>query len=106
MVSIPHFQIPFQVDPVTQHIAVVEQGTEDDVRQCIQALVTTEIGSRAELPEYGIPSILFVETIDASGILAAVLRWEPRAQLMISDAPDAQDEFIRWITVDVMGGNG
>jgi phage baseplate assembly protein W len=99
MVSIPHFKIPLQLDPVTGRFAVVEQDTEEDVQQCVVALLRTEVGDRLELSEYGIPSTVFEETIDQGGIMAAIERWEPRATTSLTERPNPEDDLQRLINV-------
>lgn len=106
MVSIPHFTVPFQLDPATGYIEVVEQDTEQDIQQCVVALLRTEIDSRLELPDYGIPPVLFVERIDNSGIITAINKWEKRANVLTTDIPDSADELQRWVEVSIGSRTG
>jgi hypothetical protein len=77
----PHLAVPFRI--IGGKTAVVEQDSVDEVRDCVFALLSTRLGSRIELPEYGIPDELFglvaPGEIDISALLAVIEEWEPRA---------------------------
>jgi phage baseplate assembly protein W len=82
-VKTPHFVFPFRV--LNGSVVVVEQDSEEDIRQCIYVSLATREGSRMEDPDYGVPDQLFKKlAIDpnADAVLAAVEDDEPRAALV------------------------
>jgi phage baseplate assembly protein W len=79
----PHFRTPFQV--VGGKVAEIEQDSQREVEQCVEAILSTRVGSRLEEPEFGIPDGLFEllppnPNVDA--VLAAVEEWEPRVRAL------------------------
>lgn len=82
-VATPHFGIPFRV--IEGKVAVVEQDSEQEIEQCVEAILSTRIGSRLDEPEFGIPDGLFEllppnPNVDA--VLAAIEEWEPRVRAL------------------------
>jgi phage baseplate assembly protein W len=79
----PQFHMPFQV--VNGQITQIEQDSQREVEQCVEAILSTRIGSRLEEPEFGIPDQLF-ELLppdpNVDDVLAAIELWEPRARVL------------------------
>lgn len=74
----PHFRVPFFVG---KSVAAVEQDSDEEVRQCVEAVVRTEVGTRIERPEFGIFDPTFQEFPGGvDEIAAAVEEWEPRVR--------------------------
>lgn len=99
-VDVPHFSFPFRLGN-NGKFAVVEQDSSDEIADCVQVLLSTPSGSRAELPEYGIDDPTFTQSIDVQGILAAIDDWEPRAQVDVGVEVDSGDDLIRHIRANV-----
>lgn len=77
MADTPHFAVPFRLDPGS--VRVVDQDSDEDLLGCVWAVCSTEIGSRDELPEYGVEDLAFRRGEDiAVEIVDAVREWEPR----------------------------
>lgn len=77
-VDIPKLKIPFSID-VTRQVAVLEQDSLDEIAQCVYVLLSTEIDSRIEMPDYGLPSQAFKKNgVDTEEIRETVGAWEPR----------------------------
>lgn len=53
MTDIPHFDFPFQRDPATGKVAVVEQGQAQHVRAQEYAVIVTPLGYRHARPDFG-----------------------------------------------------
>ena len=79
---IPHLDIPFRLSP-TGGFAVVDQDSNVDVANCVAAVLATPVGSRVEVPEFGIPSPEFVGP-DIDAMVAGVAEWEPRADVDVA----------------------
>lgn len=79
-VRVPHFAFPLRF--VNGAAVVNEQDSLDDIRDCVRAILSYPVGSRIEAPEFGVPDQTFVERgADPAAVIAAVQRWEPRADL-------------------------
>jgi phage baseplate assembly protein W len=104
-ITVPHFALPFRLAG-DGSFAVVEQDSDDEVVQSVEILLRTRVGSRIELPEYGIEDPTFTVVPDIAGILDAIADWEPRAQVTIGDEIDSKDELMHNISVQVANGGG
>lgn len=89
MASIPHLKLPFTILP-DGTAAVVQQDSLDDVVQCVNVLVATPVGSRVELPAYGVPDATFGRVTSAQ-ISKAISTWEPRAVATVTVTQNAQN---------------
>lgn len=96
--NVPHLAIPFRIER-NGSAAVIEQDTVDDVAQCVEVLLSTVEGERIELPSYGVPDYLFKVNFNIPAIMGQIEQWEPRAAVLVSDAPDRLDDMIRTLTV-------
>lgn len=93
-VSIPHFAYPFRLRG-NGSVRTVEQDTIDEIAQCVEILLLTERGTRPEVPAYGIESLPFEVEFNHAAILAQIVRWEPRAKVLLESSVDAEDELVR-----------
>lgn len=99
-IQVPQFAFPFRFNP-DGSVAVNEQDSLADVKACVAVILSYHVGDRPELPEFGIPDPTFSETVDLGPILAAVERWEPRAQAAATaDNTDLAD-FVSGVLVNV-----
>lgn len=69
---------PVRVGP-DGRLAVVEQDSDSDVRQCIRLLLAHQPGDYPANREVGFPEQTFAENVDARSVLDGLERWEPRA---------------------------
>lgn len=100
----PHFTLPFRLVPhgTGLQAAVVEQDSEDDVMSCVEAVVRYDAGQRIEKPSFGKPDPTFDEPkVDENELMGAILRWEPRAGILIQQSPDRVDTLIARVQVSV-----
>lgn len=101
MTDTPHFDLPFRFDS-SGHAAVVEQDTLEDVTNCVEAVLRTIKGQRAEAPDFGIDDPTFTDQpINLQAIVEAVLEQEPRANVLITQSPDKFDSLIADLVADV-----
>lgn len=77
-VQIPHLSYPFQFG-ANGHANVLEQDFLPEVANCCQVILKCPVGMRIELPEFGSIDQAFTTAADADAIVAALQRWEPRA---------------------------
>ena len=79
MADVPHFAIPFQI--VGNSAAVVEQDSDEELTSAAWAIVRTEVGSRVELPEFGVSDLAFRDSAAVSEeVTQAIREWEPRLE--------------------------
>jgi phage baseplate assembly protein W len=93
----PHFSHPFRV---SDSAATVEQGSTDEITDCVTAALSTEAGSRLDVPDYGIPDETFTQlgpNPNADLYLAAVEAVEPRAHLL---GEAAVEEMTKRVTIE------
>jgi phage baseplate assembly protein W len=95
----PHFALPFRVN-TSGSAAVLDQDSEEEIAQCVRVLMSTTVGERIELPDYGIPSPVFstMSTHDDADMAAAVGKWEPRATALVHST--VIDESLRHVLVE------
>ena len=79
--GIPHFALPLRLDGAG-HFAVLEQDTVEEIAQAVAVCITTPVGSRVEVPDYGVARYDF-QGIDPGSLVASVAEWEPRADLTV-----------------------
>lgn len=105
MADVPHFALPLRL--VGGDFATVEQDTPDEVAQSVQVLLTTPVGSRDEVPDYGVDEMAFqqmtlVEASTLDELSNTVEAWEPRARVNWSEVQGVgQDALIEQITGQV-----
>lgn len=79
----PHFKTPFQI--VDGKVAEVEQDSQEEIEQCVVAILRTPVGTRIENPELGIPDEAFEQlgpNPSAEPYLSILEEFEPRARLV------------------------
>jgi phage baseplate assembly protein W len=84
--------VPHLAFPLRSHggrPAVVEQGTLDDVRQCVFTLMRTPRGCRPLAPETGVEDPTFSQGIDGDELAAELEaeHMEPRARVDVTADP-------------------
>lgn len=100
MTTTPHFTLPFRVGD--SDFCTVEQDEYIDIFNCISAIVRTPFGTRNEVPEFGRPTVLFVnQPVGKEFLTSAIMTQEPRAEIVVTEVPDRYDELIDNIRIDV-----
>lgn len=101
----PHFDLPFRLDG--SNFAEVEQDTIDDIYNCVWASLSTPEGFRPESPDFGMPDLTFKDQpLDANLILSKIVSDEPRADAILDQTPDAFDELIADVKIDIIETGG
>jgi len=100
MTDVPHFDLPFRF--TSPQAAVVEQDSVEEIAECVLAILLCPQGYRVELPEFGMDDPTFsMPEVDLEAVRQAVELWEPRAELLLGQRPDALDELISRVQVQV-----
>ena len=97
----PHFDIPFRFF-TNGGAAVVEQDSFEDIANCVEVICRTPYGFRLDNPDFGFPSVeLLSQPVLAEDVIETVQNQEPRASLLLTEAPDVLDYLIDRITVEI-----
>lgn len=97
MPNAPHFDRPFRLSG--SRFAVVEQDSDAELTNAAWAIASTEIGSRDEMPDFGVPDLAFRDGAVVTGaIVAAVREWEPRLD---AEAESTIEEFVMTVETRV-----
>lgn len=98
----PHFAYPFAFNSKGQSVTVEQDSEQDCVARAANVCVCTE-GFRDELPEYGIPSLLFrTVPLPIGEVQEAVARWA-EVDLSVSEHAEGVETAIRKVLAEVAG---
>lgn len=98
-VEIPHFALPFRI--VAGQAVVNEQNSPEEIRDCVAAIVSYTVGSRPERPNFGVEDETFEEGgADPAVYLAAVARFEPRADVHALADPSRLAAYLSSVNLD------
>lgn len=76
----PKFAVPFTIG---RRANTVEQGSLDEIIQCVKAALKTPIGMREDNPKYGLPDQAFREGgANLDEIRRVLTEFEPRAAIL------------------------
>jgi phage baseplate assembly protein W len=107
MPEIPHFAFPFRFISAGGRTwaAETEQGSADELFDCVHAIIRTQPGTRIENPDFGVDHQEFhMGDVNLQQLQAEVLEWEPRANVVFSSRIDEIDELIQVIGADIHAG--
>lgn len=100
MADVPHFSLPFRF--ASPAAAVTEQDSVDEIADCVLAILLCPLGYRVELPEFGLPDVVFSSPqVDLGSLRTAIEAWEPRAAVTLSENTDLLDELLTHIETQV-----
>jgi phage baseplate assembly protein W len=101
-VTTPHFALPFRFGGINGGAFINEQDSGDDIVDCVRAIVAFPVGSRADMPEFGIREIVFAEYNEAivQQVRRAIEEWEDRAVFDVDSELSLDDELIWDIIVE------
>lgn len=81
---IPRLRIPIQLSG--SRLSTVESDSAQEVSQCVYSILSTEIGSRVELPDFGLePQLFLMGGVDDDEIRSAIEDWEPRVTELFTE---------------------
>ena len=67
-----------------------QQGTIDEVAQCVEMICGTTQGDRTVVPAFGMPQLVFNLSQNQKAILNAINTWEPRATVAVNISQNSQ----------------
>jgi hypothetical protein len=99
----PHFRYPFRFGQGDdKHALVSEQGTEEEIVDCVIAIVKTPTGFRDDIPDFGIPEPIFQQQpLGIDDIQASLDLWEDRASYLVTTVPDFKERLAAILTINV-----
>lgn len=103
-VIVPHFAVPFQfkITPAGVSVPVHEQGTFEEIRDCVATIVRYTRGSRPESPEFGITPLEFTTGVDFPMLMQEIVDDEPRADMLVTSSIDPLDESIERVVIGIV----
>lgn len=82
MDDIPHLALPIRYE--NGIFVTNEQDTDAEAADCVKAILSFELGTRAEDVDFGIEDPTFeIQPINIEGIAEAIHMYEPRVDAMI-----------------------
>jgi phage baseplate assembly protein W len=99
MDDIPHLRLPLTL--TNGAFETVQQDTVDELSCNVLCIMSFEVGSRIEDPEFGITPQEFSSPLDAADIEGAIAAYEPRAVVSISQTFDLDDPTAARLAVEV-----
>lgn len=104
IVDTPKLAFPLRLDTNGARALVHEQGTDEEIMDCVEVLLSTEVGERVEVPDYGISPQEFREGgASREELIEAIRIWEDRAEVTIERNADQWDELIDRLRLSVKG---
>jgi hypothetical protein len=101
-----HFDLPPRWDR-HGHLVTLDQDTEKDVLNCVEAILRTVIGQRDQAPDFGRPDLTFqVQPLDLNQLTDVILEQEPRAFTVLDQHPGILDQMIVNIRAEVSSVGG
>src|SRR5262245_40413957 len=100
--DLPHFDLPFRFAYRSgkPSVVVVDQDTNDDVFNCVVAIVRTYEGFRPEMPDFGLPEQVFmVQPLDTDALESDIVAEEGRARVLIDTLPTFADELAPHLSI-------
>lgn len=98
----PHFAVPFTLTDDGTDVAVVDQGSAEEIRTCERVIASCPIGARIERPDFGIPWPLFkTQPLDVTGVQAALRNLEPRGEIRITSYDDLEELGVSHVEIEV-----
>lgn len=96
----PHFDLPFRL--VGSSFFTVEQDSEEDIANCVEAILRTPYNSIPDTEDFGLDDHTFdIQPIDTDAVTRQILNQEPRASLLIEQETDFVDNLIARVTVTI-----
>lgn len=104
MADVPQLSFPVRFDPQTGRLAVVEQGSLQNLAERVRLLLLTQPGDRLYRIDYGRPGLVFAKRhMTRPQLIAALREFEPEIDALIEESPDLFDEALQELQVNVFG---
>lgn len=86
MDNVPHLALPLQIQGGSY--VSVQQDTSDELATSVQAILSFQLGSRPERPDFGIADPALADRpLDLLDMEQAIQTYEPRAAFSVTELP-------------------
>lgn len=102
-VTTPHMRLPLKFGGMNGGAVVNEQDTSEDIIDCVKAIFAYQTGTRWDMPEFGIPDMLFSMEYNPplSAVRDALSRLEVRAAIDVTGENVLSDDYLRKLLIEV-----
>lgn len=105
-VIVPHFDLPFRfTGGYDKKVAVAEQGSVEDLANCVYTIVVCPRGWRDEVPDFGIPDPTFGYPGLPEALRGSIQDQEPRSVLSFEDI-ESRDALMAAVRIGVARRGG
>lgn len=92
-------RLKWPMELVGGSFATVEQDSDEDIVQCLKAILRHRPGDRADIPEMGVPDMTFEEQpLALSGVQEVLRRHEPRVDVLLTQDPETIEQLVAEVT--------
>lgn len=99
-IETPHFALPLRFNRGST--VCNEQDTIEDIADCVEAILRTGPGDLGENPDFGTPPLIFQQRpLNLDDVINRVELWEPRARVVMEEAPIKLDEALARVRATV-----
>lgn len=96
----PHLEVPLRF--AGDKMAVVEQDSDAEIIQCVQATLSYRPGERLDDDEFGLREQAFIQNgADLDEIRQAITRWEPRADFELEYDDSQLAQMIETVSINM-----
>ena len=101
-VTTPHFSLPFRFGGIRGCAFVNEEDSAEDISDCVKGIIAYPVGTRDDLPDFGIPDLVFSNP-SPSTLRDAIVHWEARIDIGVDGTPIITDEQLQQFGVNLRG---
>ena len=81
--------------------ATVEQDSDEDINQCIKAILMHRPGDRADIVQMGVRDLTFnTQPLELGDVQEILLRHEPRVDVLLMQDPDSVERLVAEVTAE------
>lgn len=92
-------RLKWPLDLVNGSFATVEQDSDEDITQCVKAILKHRPGDREDIPEMGVPDPTFGEQpLNLTEAQEVLRRHEPRVDTLLAQDPESVESLIAEVT--------
>jgi hypothetical protein len=101
MPDIPHLKLPLQLHGTS--FMMTEQDSDEEIADCVEAIIRCPVGFREDLPEFGMPEQTFASpSADITAMENAIIAWEPRVQALIAEDLSLMYQALERVGINLM----
>lgn len=99
-VLIPHFDLPFRF--YGNSTAVVEQDSNEDIANCVEAILRTPSGTRDDVEQFGTDDLTFSNRpVNIDLLTSQILSQEPRAEILMREESEIFGDLVAIVIAEI-----